>query len=66
MSVGLYTQFIFFPSFFLSFFSFHRTAEFILYKLQEMGKISKDDISLVKEAFAHCDVDQSEALTALT
>ncbi|XP_059444527.1 two-pore potassium channel 1-like [Corylus avellana] len=37
-----------------------QTAEFILYKLQEMGKISKDDISLVKETFEHCDVDQSE------
>lgn len=58
MSIGLYTHFI------LLLFSFHRTAEFILYKLQEMGKISKDDISLVKETFEHCDVDQSETLTA--
>lgn len=40
-----------------------QTAEFILYKLQEMGKISEDDISLVKEEFERFDVDHSGTLT---
>lgn len=29
--------------------SFHSTAELILYMLQDIGKITKDDISHVKE-----------------
>lgn len=42
----------------------HRTAEFILYMLQEMGKISKEDISLVKEELERLDADQSRTLSA--
>ncbi|KAG2682573.1 hypothetical protein I3843_11G197400 [Carya illinoinensis] len=40
------------------------TAEFILYMLQEMGKISKEDISLVKEELERLDADQSRTLSA--
>ncbi|XP_040986241.1 two-pore potassium channel 1-like [Juglans microcarpa x Juglans regia] len=39
------------------------TAEFILYMLQDMGKITKDDISLVKEELERLDVDQSRTLS---
>ncbi|GFZ07371.1 outward rectifying potassium channel protein [Actinidia rufa] len=39
-------------------------AEFIIYKLKEMGKISQEDISLVMEEFEYLDVDQSGTLSA--
>ncbi|CAK9156814.1 unnamed protein product [Ilex paraguariensis] len=39
-------------------------AEFIVYKLKEMGKIREDDISVVMEEFRNLDVDQSGTLTA--
>lgn len=39
-------------------------AEFVIYKLEEMGKISHEDVSVVIEAFKRFDVDQSGALTA--
>ncbi|GKV19402.1 hypothetical protein SLEP1_g29670 [Rubroshorea leprosula] len=39
-------------------------AEFIIYKLKEMGKISQEDISLVMEEFEDLDVDQSGTLSA--
>ncbi|XAR67374.1 hypothetical protein NMG60_11002103 [Bertholletia excelsa] len=39
-------------------------AEFILYKLKEMGKISQEDIALVMEEFVELDVDQSGTLSA--
>ncbi|THG11363.1 hypothetical protein TEA_018865 [Camellia sinensis var. sinensis] len=39
-------------------------AEFIVYKLKEMGKISEEDISVVMEGFKNLDVDQSGTLTA--
>ncbi|XP_059662399.1 two-pore potassium channel 1 [Cornus florida] len=38
-------------------------AEFILYKLKEMGKISQEDIALVLEEFEALDVDQSGTLS---
>ncbi|KAL9230007.1 hypothetical protein vseg_005409 [Gypsophila vaccaria] len=38
-------------------------AEFALYKLKEMGKITQDDISLVMEEFEELDVDQSGTLS---
>lgn len=38
-------------------------AEFIVYTLKEMGKISQEDISLVMERFSKLDVDQSGTLT---
>uniref|UniRef100_A0A5B7BB45 Putative two-pore potassium channel 1-like isoform X2 n=1 Tax=Davidia involucrata TaxID=16924 RepID=A0A5B7BB45_DAVIN len=38
-------------------------AEFIVYKLKEMGKISEEDISVVMEEFKKLDVDQSGTLT---
>lgn len=38
-------------------------AEFILYKLKEMGKISQEDISIVMEEFEELDVDQSGTLS---
>lgn len=34
-------------------------AEFIIYKLKELGKISQEDIALVMEEFEELDVDQS-------
>lgn len=39
-------------------------AEFIIYKLKEMGKINEEDISLVMEEFEDLDVDQSGTLSA--
>ncbi|KAJ4838292.1 hypothetical protein Tsubulata_041620 [Turnera subulata] len=39
-------------------------AEFILFKLKEMGKISQEDISLVLDEFENLDVDQSGTLSA--
>ncbi|KAF7831280.1 two-pore potassium channel 1 [Senna tora] len=38
-------------------------AEFIIYKLKEMGKISQEDISLVMQEFEELDVDQSGTLS---
>ncbi|KAF3453318.1 hypothetical protein FNV43_RR03758 [Rhamnella rubrinervis] len=39
-------------------------ADFVIYKLKEMGKISQEDISLVMEEFEELDVDQSGTLSA--
>ncbi|XP_031102705.1 two-pore potassium channel 1 [Ipomoea triloba] len=39
-------------------------AEFVIYKLKEMGKITQADISLVLEEFEALDVDQSGTLTS--
>ncbi|CAJ1971505.1 unnamed protein product [Sphenostylis stenocarpa] len=39
------------------------TAEFVIYKLKEMGKISQEDISLVMQEFEQLDVDDSGTLT---
>ncbi|PRQ33108.1 putative Two pore domain potassium channel, EF-hand domain pair [Rosa chinensis] len=38
-------------------------AEFVIYKLKEMGKINQEDIRLVMEEFDALDVDQSGALS---
>lgn len=38
-------------------------AEFIIYKLKEMGKINQDDISLIMEEFEELDVDQTGTLS---
>ncbi|KAK6133022.1 hypothetical protein DH2020_033232 [Rehmannia glutinosa] len=38
-------------------------AEFIIYKLKEMGKINQEDISLLMEEFENLDVDQSGTLS---
>ncbi|RDX71415.1 Two-pore potassium channel 1, partial [Mucuna pruriens] len=38
-------------------------AEFVIYKLKEMGKISQEDISLVLQEFEELDVDQSGTLS---
>lgn len=38
-------------------------AEFIIYKLKEMGKITQEDIRLVMEEFEALDVDQSGTLS---
>ncbi|GAB4856906.1 hypothetical protein Ancab_014824 [Ancistrocladus abbreviatus] len=38
-------------------------AEFILYKLKEMGKITQEDISLVMEEFEQLDIDDSGTLS---
>ncbi|KAJ8429461.1 hypothetical protein Cgig2_015313 [Carnegiea gigantea] len=38
-------------------------AEFVLYKLKEMGKITQEDISLIMEEFEELDVDQSGTLS---
>lgn len=47
----------------ISLFVAHRVAEFIIYKLREMGKISQEDISLVMQEFEQLDVDQSGTLS---
>ncbi|CAH9072712.1 unnamed protein product [Cuscuta epithymum] len=39
-------------------------AEFVIYKLKEMGKITQADISLVLKEFESLDVDQSGTLTS--
>lgn len=41
----------------------HRAAEFVIYKLKEMGKISQEDIALVMKEFDDLDVDQSGTLS---
>lgn len=38
-------------------------AEFVLYKLKEMGKITQEDIALILEEFEELDVDQSGTLS---
>lgn len=38
-------------------------AEFVVYKLEEMGKISHEDVSVVMETFKRLDADQSGTLT---
>lgn len=38
-------------------------AEFVIYKLKEMGKITQEDISLLLEEFEYLDVDQSGTLS---
>ncbi|KAL3355704.1 hypothetical protein AABB24_016730 [Solanum stoloniferum] len=38
-------------------------AEFVVYKLKEMGKISQDDVSLLLDEFECLDVDQSGTLS---
>ncbi|KAM1347986.1 hypothetical protein ACFX2I_037056 [Malus domestica] len=38
-------------------------AEFIVYKLKEMGKISQEDIELLMETFKKLDIDHSGTLT---
>ncbi|EHA8588104.1 Two pore potassium channel a [Cocos nucifera] len=38
----------------------YSAAEFIIYKLKEMGKITQEDIALVMEEFEELDVDQSD------
>ncbi|XP_024022254.1 two-pore potassium channel 1 isoform X2 [Morus notabilis] len=39
-------------------------AEFVLYKLKEMDKISQEDISVLMESFKELDVDHSGTLTS--
>lgn len=38
-------------------------AEFIIYKLKEMGKIDQEDITLIMEEFQDLDFDQSGTLS---
>lgn len=38
-------------------------AEFVIYKLKEMGKISEEDVSVVMEEFENLDADQSGTLS---
>ncbi|NP_001312066.1 two-pore potassium channel 1-like [Nicotiana tabacum] len=38
-------------------------AEFVVYKLKEMGKINQDDVSLLLDEFENLDVDQSGTLS---
>lgn len=42
---------------------FHSAAEYIVYKLREMGKVSNEDIAIVVEGFKNLDVDHSGTLT---
>lgn len=41
----------------------YSAAEFIIYKLKEMGKITQEDIALVMEEFEELDVDQSGTIS---
>jgi potassium channel subfamily K len=41
----------------------YRAAEFVIYKLKEMGKITQEDIALVMKEFEELDVDQSGTLS---
>lgn len=38
-------------------------AEFVVYKIQEMGKISREDVTAILERFRNLDVDHSGTLT---
>lgn len=38
-------------------------AEFVIYKLKEMGKISQEDVALVMEEFENLDIDQSGTIS---
>ena len=38
-------------------------AEFVVYKLKEMGKINQEDIALLMETFKKLDIDHSGTLT---
>lgn len=38
-------------------------AEFVIYKLKEMGKIGEEDVALVLKEFEHLDADHSGSLT---
>lgn len=40
-----------------------RAAEFVIYKLKEMGKINQEDVSLIMEEFKNLDVDESGTLS---
>lgn len=42
---------------------FFSAAEFVLYKLKEMGKINQEDVTAVMELFRKLDYDQSGTLT---
>lgn len=50
--------------FFFLFLITYSAAEFVVYKLKEMGKISGEDVSLLVERFRILDADQSGTLTA--
>lgn len=41
----------------------YRAAEFVIYKLKEMGKINQEDISLILAQFKNLDVDESGTLS---
>lgn len=41
----------------------YRAAEFVLYKLKELGKISQEEISCFLEEFNQLDADQSGTLS---
>lgn len=43
---------------------FGSAAEFVVYALKEMGKISQEDVAVILERFKHLDADQSGTLTA--
>lgn len=51
----------------LTYFFFHpfsfSAAEFVVYKLKEMGKISEEDIAVVMAGFRSLDIDHSGTLT---
>ncbi|KAL0534476.1 hypothetical protein IC582_028767 [Cucumis melo] len=38
-------------------------AEFVIYKLKEMGKINQEDVSPILDTFKKLDIDQSGCLT---
>lgn len=41
----------------------NRAAEYVIYKLKEMGKINQEDVLLLLEEFEYLDVDQSGTLS---
>lgn len=41
----------------------YSAAEFVIYKLKEMGKINQEDVALVMEEFENLDVDQTGTIS---
>ena len=62
-TLRLVSVFCFLPSYGFVFCCVGRAAEFIVYKLKEMGKIDEKDISGIMEEFEQLDYDESGTLT---
>lgn len=61
--LGQYSFLVLTFFFFLKLSSVYRAAEFIIYRLKEMGKICEEDVATIMEQFEELDVDQSGTLS---